>query len=97
MKLIPDWRRVLARAWSMRLIELAFVSNIIINVVPSIADFLPWWLTLLLLGSAWTARLIWQPDTNEAANALKQDPADRAGEEGYCRRACRRVRSWLGL
>ncbi|PBB93206.1 hypothetical protein CK215_04310 [Mesorhizobium sp. WSM3864] len=78
MKLLPDWRRVLARAWSMRLIELAFVSNFIINVVPSIADFLPWWLTLLLLGSAWTARLIWQPD-KVTTDADKQDPVVKAG------------------
>lgn len=64
MRLHPDWRRVLARAWSLRLMELAALIDIILNVVPSM-DFLPWWLTLLLLAAAWTARLIWQPDPAE--------------------------------
>jgi hypothetical protein len=39
MKLVPDWRRVLSRAWSLRFIELA---EIILNMVPAISDFLPW-------------------------------------------------------
>ena len=33
MKLAPDWRRVLSRAWSLRFIELA---EIILNMVPAI-------------------------------------------------------------
>lgn len=61
MKLIPDVERVLKRAWSLRLIELAAATDIILNTVPSM-DFLPWWVTLALLSGAWTARLIWQPD-----------------------------------
>lgn len=68
MKLIPDVRRVLRRAWSLRLLELAAVVDIILNVVPYISDYLPWWLTLLVLGGAWAARLLAQPD-KEAANA----------------------------
>ncbi|TPK18048.1 hypothetical protein [Mesorhizobium sp. B2-5-7] len=73
MKLIPDIERVLKRAWSLRLIELAAAVDIILNTVPSM-DFLPWWLTALLLGGAWTARLLVQPDgetTKETANAHK--------------------------
>ncbi|TIN83091.1 hypothetical protein [Mesorhizobium sp.] len=62
MRLHPDWRRVLARAWSLRFIELAALTDIILNVVPYVSDYLPWWLTLLLLGGAWMARLLWQPD-----------------------------------
>ncbi|RWB65447.1 hypothetical protein [Mesorhizobium sp.] len=79
MKLIPDWRRILARAWSLRLVELAALVDIIINVVPYVSDYLPWWLTLLLLGGAWMARLLWQPGTSEDNSADKQDPAVEAG------------------
>jgi len=82
MKLIPDWRRVLSRArgwlvddagditkraWSLRLIELAALADIILNVVPFVSDFLPWWLTLLLLGGAWVARHVAQPKETKDA------------------------------
>lgn len=66
MKLIPDAKRVLKRAWSLRLIELAALTDIILNTVPSM-DFLPWWATLALLGGAWTARLLWQPDKEDTS------------------------------
>jgi hypothetical protein len=69
MRLIPDVERVLKRAWSLRFIELAALVDIILNTVPSM-DFLPWWATLVLLGGAWTARLVWQPD-KEAEDADK--------------------------
>ena len=69
MKLIPDWRRVLSRAWSLRLVELAALADIVLNAVPAVSDFLPWWLTLALLGGAWTARLLAQPDSKETTNA----------------------------
>jgi len=73
MKLIPDWRRVLSRAWSLRLIELAALADIILNLVPAVSDYLPWWLTLLLLGGAYVARMLAQPEatTKEAENADK--------------------------
>ncbi|WP_081647243.1 hypothetical protein [Rhizobium grahamii] len=69
---IPDWRRVLSRAWSLRLIELAALADIILNLVPAVSDFLPWWLTLALLGGAYIARMLAQPDpkpTDGEANA----------------------------
>jgi hypothetical protein len=71
MQLIPDVRRVLARAYSLRLMELAALSNIIINVVPYTADYLPWWLTLVLLAGAYVGRLVAQRDapSTEATNA----------------------------
>ncbi|MBZ9659760.1 hypothetical protein LB523_11960 [Mesorhizobium sp. ESP-6-4] len=62
MRLIDDVERVLKRAWSLRLIELAAATDIIINFVPAVADYMPWWLTLVLLGGAWAARLLWQPN-----------------------------------
>lgn len=70
MKLIPRWQAVLMRAWSLRLIELTALTDIIINVVPYTSDWLPWWTTLALLAGAWGARLLVQPD-KEAENADK--------------------------
>lgn len=67
MRLLPEWRRVLARAWSLRLMELAALIDIILNVVPSM-DFLPWWLTLVLLGGAWAARFLTQFEKDDDAN-----------------------------
>jgi hypothetical protein len=58
--LIPDAGFTWKRAWSLRLIELAAVSDIILNVVPVVSDYLPWWLTLLLLGGAYIARMLIQ-------------------------------------
>jgi hypothetical protein len=66
MKLVPDWRRVLSRAWSLRFIELA---EIILNMVPAISDFLTLWLTLLLLGGTWVARHVAQSESKETTNA----------------------------
>jgi hypothetical protein len=73
MQLIPDIRRVLTRAYSLRLMELAALSNIIINVVPYTSDYLPWWLTLVLLVGAYLARFVAQQDAaeQEATNADK--------------------------
>ncbi|MBY3386417.1 hypothetical protein HFN90_11830 [Rhizobium laguerreae] len=59
-QLIPDAGFTWKRAWSLRLIELAAVSDIILNVVPVVSDYLPWWLTLALLGGAYVARLLIQ-------------------------------------
>ena len=77
MKLIPDVGRVLSRAWSLRLIELAAAADLILNVVPYVSDFLPWWLTIVLLAGAWGARLLAQPE-KEKADADKQYRADEA-------------------
>ncbi|MBB2793881.1 UNVERIFIED_ORG: hypothetical protein GGD58_002745 [Rhizobium pisi] len=67
--LIPDAAGVLKRAWSLRLIELAAIADVILNVVPVIGDYLPWWLTLALLGGAYVARLLIQK--KEPANGDK--------------------------
>ncbi|MBB4192807.1 hypothetical protein [Rhizobium aethiopicum] len=58
--LIPDAAAVYKKAWSLRLIELAAAADVILNVVPVVSDYLPWWLTLALLGGAWVARLLIQ-------------------------------------
>jgi hypothetical protein len=70
MKLIPDARRVLRRAWSLRLMELAALADIVLNVVPSVSNYMPWWLTLVLLGGAYLGRFILQPE-KDPANADK--------------------------
>ncbi|QIG68388.1 hypothetical protein EVB74_053 [Rhizobium phage RHph_Y3_56_1] len=67
--LIPDAAAVYKKAWSLRLIELAALADIILNVVPVVSDYLPWWLTLVLLGGAWGARLLIQ--TKEPADGDK--------------------------
>lgn len=42
VRLIHDAGLKWKRTWSLRLIELAAVSNIILNVVPVVQDYLPW-------------------------------------------------------
>ncbi|MND76132.1 hypothetical protein D3C80_677690 [compost metagenome] len=78
MQLIPNTRAIAKRAWSLRLIEIAAAADLILNVVPFVSDWLPWWLTIVLLAGAWGARLIAQPE-KEVANANQQDPAVEAG------------------
>ena len=67
MKLHPDWRRILRRAWSMRLMGLAGLltgCEAVINTVG--ADWLPvpaWARALVILaviGGAFVARLLAQ-------------------------------------
>lgn len=41
MKLVPDWRRVLARAWSIRLITIAFVLTTAEVALPLADGLLP--------------------------------------------------------
>lgn len=62
MKLLSDWKRVLKRAWSMKMIGFAAFIELIQNVVPLVSDYLPWWATVLALGVAALARLLQQPE-----------------------------------
>jgi hypothetical protein len=66
MKLLPNARAIAKRAWSLRLIEIAAAADLILNVVPFVSDWLPWWLTIVLLVAAWGARLIAQPEKEVA-------------------------------
>ncbi|MCS0463499.1 hypothetical protein [Rhizobium favelukesii] len=75
MNLIPDWRRVLSRAWSLRLMELAALADIILNLVPAVSDYLPWWLTLLLLGGAYVGRMLAQPEAAEHKETTDENKA----------------------
>lgn len=67
-RLIPDAGFTWKRAWSLRLIELAALSDIILNVVPVVSDWLPWWLTIVLLVGAYVARLLIQNKEPAVAN-----------------------------
>jgi hypothetical protein len=64
--LLPDWQRVLRRAWSIRLTILAAVFTAAEVVVPLFGDVLPRGLFVLLafaasIGAA-LARLVAQPE-----------------------------------
>jgi hypothetical protein len=46
---------VLRRAWSLRLLEAAALAGIVLNVVPSVSEYMQWWLTFVLLGGGISA------------------------------------------
>lgn len=66
MRLIDDWRRVLRRAWSIRLMVLAAGLSGCEALLPLVADGLPWprWASALLVfaivAGAFVARLVAQ-------------------------------------
>lgn len=67
MKLLPDWKWVLKRAWSLRFIELAILLGIIAGVLSLIMpEKPPMWLIFAAPAAdalAWGARLIAQKRT----------------------------------
>lgn len=73
MHLVSDWRRVLKRAWSIRLMILAgILSGIeVVLSLPDIADRLDWpqgifaALSGLTTAAAFVARLVAQGNVNE--------------------------------
>lgn len=69
MQLLDDWRDVLARAWSLKLVGFTAFLEITSNVVPLVGDYVPWWVTVGLLVAAAVARLVKQPQ--EAPDADK--------------------------
>lgn len=65
IKLIPDWKRVLKKAWSIRLILIATILSAIEAALPFITfvSIPPGYLALLvafITGSAFAARIIAQ-------------------------------------
>lgn len=66
MRLLPDWRRVLARAWSVRLMAVAFVLTGLEAALPFLLPTLPVpagvlaLLAALVVGGAFVARLVAQ-------------------------------------
>lgn len=49
MKLVPHWRRVLARSHAMRLVYIAGALEIIPYIVPYVDGFVPPWLSIAVL------------------------------------------------
>lgn len=74
MRLVPDWRRVLKRAWSIRLLILAGILSGV-EVVLSIPDIQLWLdfppgifagLSFLATAGAFVARILAQPGVFDA-------------------------------
>ncbi len=71
-RLHPDWRRILRRAWSVRLMALAFIltaAEVALPAVPPIPGVSPTALALaagLVTAGAFVARLIAQKDFEDA-------------------------------
>jgi hypothetical protein len=63
MTLIPNWRSVLARAWSVWCMLGALAVQIITALpewIPYLGDVIPWWLTIPLLLAGLMLRIIKQ-------------------------------------
>lgn len=69
MKLAPDWKAIVRRAWSVRLIAAAFILTAAEVVLPLFADELPRGifasLTGLAVGGAFVARILAQQDLED--------------------------------
>jgi hypothetical protein len=68
MKLIDDWRRVVKKAWSSRLIVIAFVLTAVEVILPFFNEDIPRGLFAALSGlavaGAFVARLVAQKEFN---------------------------------
>lgn len=66
MKLYPNWKEILRKAWSIRLAMLATVFSLLQVVIPIYADVLPRdtfaILTAVATVGVIVARLVWQQD-----------------------------------
>lgn len=69
MKLIADWKRVVRKAWSIRLLLLAGVLSAAEVALPFFGDTLPrgWFaaLSALSVGAAFVARLVAQKSMSD--------------------------------
>ena len=67
MKLLPDWKRIVRQAWSIRLMLLAGALSGAEVVLPLLGDTLPWSRTTgaavtgLIVAAAFVTRLLAQP------------------------------------
>lgn len=68
MKLLPDWKRIVRQAWSIRLMLLAGALSGAEVVLPLLGDVLPWSRTTgaavtgLVVAAAFVTRLLAQPE-----------------------------------
>lgn len=66
--LLPDWKRIVRRAWSIKLMLLAGLLSGLEAILPVIMDAMPWprWLAStvisLVVGLAFVTRLMAQQD-----------------------------------
>jgi hypothetical protein len=71
MNLLPDWKRVLKKAWSMRLMLLAGLLSGCEAVLPMFSDSIPRgvfaMLTMLVIPLAMLARVITQKEMRDDA------------------------------
>jgi hypothetical protein len=68
-RLIPEWRRVLNKAWSIRLVLLAALLSGIELVLPLVQDWFPRYVFgglsfIVTVGAVW-ARLVAQPKMSD--------------------------------
>lgn len=61
MKLIPNAGRTLLRSWTLWLVYLAGLLDVLPYVVPYLDDYLPPWLSIACLLAAPLARIVYQP------------------------------------
>jgi|KBSSwiStaDraftv2_1062776.scaffolds.fasta_scaffold1554799_2 hypothetical protein len=71
MKLLDNWWTVLKKAWSVRLMALAAILQLLQTLVPYVDEFLPRWLTVAILVAAFISRFVSQdiPESNDAQQA----------------------------
>jgi len=60
IQLIPNWRQVLKRAWSVWCIYLAGALEILPYIVPYLDEWIPRWLSIVVLLVAPIARILEQ-------------------------------------
>lgn len=69
MTLLPDWRRILRRAWSMRLMLLAGLLSGAEAILPLFVDALPRGMfaaaTLMVIPAAMVARVVAQQELRD--------------------------------
>lgn len=69
MRLLPDWRRVMRRAWSVRLMVLAGLLSGVEVALPFYADDVPRGafaaVSMLVVTAAFVARLVAQRDADD--------------------------------
>lgn len=55
-----DWKEVFTKAWSMKLMGFAAFLETAQELVPYMAEFIPWWASILVILAGMAARLMKQ-------------------------------------
>lgn len=67
MELLANWRDVLTRAWSVRLMGFAAFLEVAQQIVPYLDGLLPWWASVLVILAAFVSRLVAQDGLSKEA------------------------------